>query len=281
MFFNLLKMVFKKNKQDIETEEVSIRDKMQVQDFMPGWAKEENCFIEAGTVMDVKTGKMTDEHWPRLKPIEQIVYEQWLDKVVNQQSGKWNPKRDKDGNIVKGTGATYLISVIYRLKIGKEEFLLTKGFLKGYEVAGSEVVHWCTYPERWTRTLFNYKRTADEKTMSFQSHLLGPSGTETVYELPFSPQNVDKLWKQTDKNNVQFVVKDLKTGESAEVKWSSLEDTLRLFKEKSFQHLFSGDYIPAPVRAELREKAIMQGLIPKGNYSPTKEGKDQNQGYLA
>jgi hypothetical protein len=209
----------KKEKKAETEQEVSIRDKMQVQDFMPGWAKEENCFIEAGTLIDVNTGRMTDRHWPRAKPIEQLVYEQWLDKVVNQTTGKWNNKRYKDGNVIKGTGAKYLISVIYRIKVDKQEFLITKGFLKGYDVAGTEVVHWITYPERWTRTMFNYRRYFDEKTRGFQSQLLGPSGSETVYDLPFSPQNVDKLWEQTDKDkdNVKFVVKDQQTGESVEV----------------------------------------------------------------
>jgi hypothetical protein len=250
---------------------------------MPGFKKEEQCFLDAGTLIDVNTGKMTDRHWPREKPIEQIVYEQWRDKTLNQLTGHWNHKRDKDGNIIKNTGTKYLVSVIYRIKVGKQEFLLSKGFAKGFDVAGSEVVHWITYPERWTRTLFNYRRYFDDKTQSFQNQLLGPSGSETVYELPFSPQNVDKLYEQTDKDNVQFVVKDERTGESSEVKWSSLEDTKKIFKEKSFQHLFSGDYIPAPVKAELRAKAELQGLIPRGNYSNSnpKEGKDQNQGYLA
>ena len=31
--------------------------------------------------------------------------------------------------------------------------------------------------------------------------------------------------------------------------------TLNLFKNKDFYYLFNGDYVPAPVKAEMREKA--------------------------
>jgi len=115
--------------------------------------------------------------------------------------------------------------------------------------------------------------------MTFDTVCQGPSGTEEVYELPFSPENVDKLYEMTDKDNVQFVIKDEKTQEATQVLWSSIEDTLKLFKEKSFDYLKMGDYIPAPVKAEMRAKAEQQGLIPK-TYSQPIEGIAKNSEYL-
>ena len=253
---------------------------MKVQDFMPNYAKEEACYKEA-IITDATTGKKTDQTWPRLKNGSEIGYDNWLDKVINAETGEWFPKRDKDGNPVKNTGGRYLVSVITRIKVGKSEHLCSKGNLLGFDAAGDQVKLWIMYPEKWVRTLFNWKKTFNEKTMSLNRECQGPSGTEDVFELPFTPENVDKLFELTDKDNdnVQFVIKDLKTQESMEVKWSSVEESLKLFKDKSFEYLRNGDYIPAPVKAEARAKAEMQGLIPK-TYSQPMEGIAKNAEYL-
>jgi hypothetical protein len=58
-----------------------------------------------------------------------------------------------------------------------------------------------------------------------------------------------------------FVLKDLKTGEARQVKWSSVKDSLDLFCNKSFDSLWRADYMPAPVKAENRMEALAQGLI--------------------
>jgi hypothetical protein len=257
------------NKPKTKEEEQTIRDKMKVIDFMPHWKDEEKCFEDAGFVTDVNTGRKTDQIWTRQKPMTQLNYERWLEKTIDPDTGEWNQKRDKDGNVVNNTGGRYVVSVINRVKVDKNEFLLSKGFLKGYDLAESEVVNWCSYPERWTRTLFDYKRTYDPDKMKFESQLLGPnSKAELVYSLPFSPEAVDKLMESTDPENVELNVLDAKTGEVTRVEWSDRKQSLKLFKEKSFETLMMASYIPEPVRQELRQIAEQKGLIPK-SYPPT------------
>jgi hypothetical protein len=202
-----------KKKQEKQEQELSIKDKMKVQDFMPNYAKEEACFKDA-IITDADTKRKTDQTWPRLKNGSEIGYDNWLDKVINPETGEWYPQRNKDGNPVKNTGGKYVVSVITRIKVGKNEYLCSKGNLKGFDAAGDEVKLWIMYPEKWIKTNFTWKKTINEKTMSFNMECQGPSGTEDVYELPFTPENVDKLYEMTDKDNVQFVIKDLKTQES-------------------------------------------------------------------
>jgi len=87
---------------------------------------------------------------------------------------------------------------------------------------------------------------------------------ELIYDLPFTPENVQSLYDKVDKyatkNPVEFIVKDEATGTAISVSWSSIKDTLKLFKEKSFAHLFNADYIPAPVKAEnlAKSKILLQ-----------------------
>jgi len=265
-------MFKKKQEKEKQEQELSIKEKMKVVDFMPNYAKEEACYKEA-IITDVDTKRKTE--WPRLKNGNEIAYENWLNRVINPVTGEWFPKRDKYGNPVKNTGGRYLVSVITRIKVGRSEHLCSKGNLLGFDAAGEEVKLWCYYPEKWTKTNFTWKKTINEKTMTFDTVCLGPNGTEEVYELPFTPQNVDKLYEMTDKDNVQFVIKDEKTQEATQVNWSSIEESLKLFKEKSFDYLKMGDYIPAPVKAEMRAKAEQQGLIPK-TYSQPIEGIAKN-----
>jgi hypothetical protein len=61
--------------------------------------------------------------------------------------------------------------------------------------------------------------------------------------------------------NVMFVLKDLKTQEAKEVKWSSVKDTLDLFCHKNWNFLWKGSYTPLPVRMEMRQEAVAKGLI--------------------
>ena len=81
-----------KKKTEKQEQELSIKEKMKVVDFMPNWTKAEACYKEA-EITDADTKKKTGESWPRLKPMEQIVYENWLDMVVNPQTGNWYPQR--------------------------------------------------------------------------------------------------------------------------------------------------------------------------------------------
>jgi hypothetical protein len=239
-----------------------IKYKMKVQDFMPGWKKEEECYKEA-IMTDYKTHKQAQ--WPRMKPVRQMVYENWLERVIDENSFEWNPQRDRDGTPVKNTGAKYVIHTIVRVKVGKNEFLYSKEFLKGFDAGGGLDQIACSFPERWTKTNFAWKRVINEKTMGCRQECQGPAGDELVYDMPFTPENVQSLFDKVEDENVQFVVKDDRTGEAFEVKWSSVNETLKLFKEKSWEYLRRGEYIPAPVKAELRAEAEAKGLVERSH----------------
>ena len=117
------------------------------------------------------------------------------------------------------------------------------------------------YPEIWDKTEFVHSRTYDEKTGAYTVQTTGPSRTYQIYELPFSADNVRKLFEKVENDNVMFVLKDLKTGDAREVKWSSVKDSLDLFCNKSFEYLWKADYIPLPVKMEYRQEAVAAGII--------------------
>ena len=231
-------------------------------DFMDKWAKEEKCFKEA-IVRDVVTKKILEGGWPREKPTDQWAYENWLSKVVNPDTGNFFQQRNAEGSPIDETGARHVIKVITRVRDakGKNEHLLSKGVLIGYDAGGTEKQYPIAYPERWRKTEFAYQRNYNEKTGAFTVQTNGPSKTEDVYVLPFNADNVRKLYELVEDDDCQFVLKDLKTGEARSCSWSSVKDSLDLFCKKSFNFLWKAEYMPAPVKAENRQEAVAKGLI--------------------
>lgn len=231
-------------------------------DFMPKWAKEEKCFKEV-VLRDIKTKKIVEGGWPRQKSVEQRAYENWFEKVVNAETGEFHPERNNEGAPIKRTGARYIVTVITRTRdnSGKREYLSTKGRLIGFNSSGIKVERPIKELEVWSKQNFAYERTYNEKTGSFTVQTVGPSNQEQVYDIPFSPENALKLYEKVQDDDCQFVLKDLRTGDAKEVKWSSVKDTLDLFCHKSFDYLWKADYMPPPVKMELRQEAIAQGLI--------------------
>lgn len=114
--------------------------------------------------------------------------------------------------------------------------------------------------ESWNRQTFAYERSYNEKSGTYTTQTIGPSKSEEVYELDFTPENVEKLYEKVEDENVMFVLKELKTQEAKEVKWSSVKDSLDLFCDKNWDFLWKAEYIPLPVRIEARQEAA-KGLI--------------------
>ena len=80
--------------------------------------------------MSSKTTKKDQEPttWPRLKSVKESSYEQFLSDAINADTGKFYPQKDEDNRSIKGTGALYLYTDIYRLRRSDgSEYLYSKG----------------------------------------------------------------------------------------------------------------------------------------------------------
>jgi len=231
-------------------------------DFMPHWKDEERCFTEA-KLRDARTKKLVEGGWPRQKPTNQAADERWLSNVVNEDTGQFHPERNDEGIPVKDSGARYVVTVITRVRdsTGKNEYVYSKGRLEGFNASRRPEIMHIAKPETYKKTEFAYDRTYDEKRGSFTVSTAGPSKTYEVYDLSFTPDNVKALYDKTEDDNVSFVLKDMTTQEARSLNWSSVKDSLDLFMNKNWDFLWKADYMPAPVKQELRQEAIAQGLI--------------------
>jgi hypothetical protein len=95
--------------------------------------------------------------------------------------------------------------------------------------------------------------------------LQGPSGSEELYTLPFNKENLKSLYYIRQNENLNFVVRDEQIGKPFQVNGINSQKTFELF-QIPFEYLFNADYKNPQVKAELRQKAVTDGLI-GGNIS--------------
>lgn len=242
---------------------------MTIQELMPYWKEEEKCYEEAKLEGKDRNGKKVSTHWPRDKPQEQLQYEEWLKKVKDPDTGKFYEQRDKNGNTVKGTGPKYQVRRIVRIKLTDgTQWLYSHGNFTGFDSSGDVVSVHCQGrgSEIWTRTHFAYRKQVDEKTVSIKRIVEGPSTLEQVYELAFNEKNLKNLFEKRMNDKVSFILKDETHGNAVrEVKDQTniASKTLELFM-KPWDYLWEAKYLSVQTRAELRQYAIDNGLIPGG-----------------
>ena len=85
-------------------------------DFMPHWKDEEKCYTDVIIKGKDEKGKKVEGHWPRDKPMAQVYYEEWLEKVRDPDTNEFYHKRDNDGNIVKGAEPKHVVKQIVRVR---------------------------------------------------------------------------------------------------------------------------------------------------------------------
>ncbi|MGB5089886.1 MAG: hypothetical protein WBN72_02970 [Nitrososphaeraceae archaeon] len=206
------------------------------------------------------------DHWPRIPPVEDIIYFQFLDKITDK-ANKFNPQRDEDRRPIAKTGAFRYVTDIIRMRRGDgSEFLLSKGSIVGYDAAGEEQRHYSPFLERWMKTIFSWTNDYNQNTKGFQKICLGPKDAETIYTLPFTKDNARELFNQRANDvNINFIVKDEVSDEARMVEPDvNCQKTLERFLNNTFEFLWAGEYIPLPVRQELRQEAVARGLIKGG-----------------
>ena len=254
-------------------------------DFLPNIEKEIAEYKKA-IIQDIdhrskKKGKDQEEpySWPLNRELElkERIYNEFVEKVVNEKTNHFYPQKDEDNRAIPNTGAYKTIRSIVRIKRNDDsEYLLSKGDIHAFNSLGDQVKFYVSYPERWNKPLWNYTTQWNDKTKQLEKRLEGPSGLETVYELPFNKENLLELWNQRESDRtIQFICKDEATGKAAEVRdvTGNTQKSFELFRDSDFDFLFKGEYIPEAIKAELRQEALAQGLIggTTADYQPVKQ----------
>lgn len=227
---------------------------------MPKWELERQCFKDA-VVQDVQTGKQG--RWPRIKPVEQIVWEQFLEKIVDPESGHYYPKRDEDGKPVKTPGVEnprYSVITITRYKNREgKEFLLSKGYWHAFDSLGDPVKRYVSYPELWKKTNFEYVKDWNPKKKAIEKQFKGIAGVEEVYTLEFNEHNLKQLFDKRQDDYTSWVLKDDRIVKAVALQ-PNINDTFKLFL-KPFDYLVDAQYMTPEMKAQYRQEAIDQGLL--------------------
>lgn len=272
-------------------------------DFRPYLAKENECYKQAQVEVSVLTrsGKTVTETKPYTKipdPEKDMEWPNFVATIKNPTNNEFYPQKDIEGTpIAQPNGkpnAEYIVTQIVRFrKRDNSEWLTSKGFVIGFNSLGARVYTSIQPPEVWDKPIFETDRKFNPKTNSIQDITKGQTGTEKIYELPFTPENFDKLYAQSvgvngnklpgsrnsNISHAELVVKDeAQGGTPIGVGWANSEETRRLFRNKDFVFLYNGNYIPDPVKADMRAKS--EALIGEKREVPTVTKDSENyKGY--
>ena len=82
--------------------------KQQQEVSIPGytslWFKEKECLKQA-IITDQDSKRKTDQTFPRTIPMNELIYNLWLEKIRNPKTGEFFMQRNSDESPLKGTGS--------------------------------------------------------------------------------------------------------------------------------------------------------------------------------
>jgi len=147
--------------------------------------------------------------WPRLKSTTELGYEKFLEEVINPKTGEFYPQNDNDNRAIKGTGASYFITDIYRIRRADgSEYLYGKGIVDAFNSLGDPVNLSISKPEIWSKTNFSYGIEYNDKTKQLEKVLQRLSDVEEIYTMPYHDENLKSLFDRRQNETLNFIVKD-------------------------------------------------------------------------
>lgn len=230
-------------------------------DFLPRFAKRKEVFDKAPPLRNgVK--------FPYIEEPLEISYHNFLKEVRNPadpDSTYYPPKDEKNNPVNLPNNCKNVVLRIIRHRLPSNEEVLTSfSQIIAYDYYGNKKVFTCDQPEKWSKPIFSIIRDYNHKKKVIEAFSNGPTGSEEVYEMPFTAENTDKLYAQRPDGNpyftpnargfqrVSFYIKDHQNGgQTKEVFWSSEKEILRLYKEMDFNSLWNSLYLPKAIREQM------------------------------
>ena len=196
--------------------------------------------------------KMRDgRNWPIIPDPTELAYLNWLADITDPTTDQYYESHD-------GETATYKVHQIIRIKlIDGSEKLYSIGQLIGYNQFKDEKTHPCHSPEVHERTRFKHETEMDPKTKKLKRVTTAIAGVDNVYDLPFTPENADELFKKRANEYIQLTVKQEQNNESHSINYgaNSLAQTFAMFKSKPFDYLYNAEFLSPEQKAEAQRKA--------------------------
>lgn len=204
-------------------------------DFYPRFRKERKYFDQERTA--------NGRPWPYVKQPDELYYDNFLADVVDPSTGDYYADNDTG----KPAGK-YVVDMIIRYQlVDGSEVLLTQGKVEALDYFRHPKTFSADKPEMHKKTLFRHDTRLDSRNR-VTSVCKGPQGSEFVYDLPFTPENLDKLWSLKRHGNIQLIVKTELNSEPHALERKGLlrpndiQGSYDLFKNAEFDYLYNWEY---------------------------------------
>ena len=170
-------------------------------EFIPGFAKRREIYDKAPPL---RTGRK----FPYIEEPLEISYHNFLKEVRNPadpDSTYYPPKDEKNNPVNLPNNCKNVVLRIIRHRLpSNEERLTSFQQVIAYDYYGNKKVFTVDQPEKWTKPIFSTIRDYNHKKKVIETYSNGPTGSEEVFDMPFTLENTDKLYAQRPDGNQYF-----------------------------------------------------------------------------
>lgn len=206
-------------------------------DFLTKFKKQRKYFEQERTA----SGKP----WPRPRQPDEIAYDNFLAETIDPATGDYYTDNETGQPAGK-----YVVETIIRYKLRNgSEYLVSQGHINALDYFRHRKTFYADKPEMHIKTLFDHETRFNPKTRGVESVCKGPYGKpEEIYEMPFTPENLEKLWSMRRDDNISLILKTQSNGVAHSLDRKGLiksNDALgayELFKNADFDYLFNWEY---------------------------------------
>lgn len=214
---------------------------MTYEDFYPGFAKTKAFY-------DVEFPPGSKKPWPWDKPPRardlEDVYRDVIDPATREYYLDENGKKPEKK----------IYSIVRFRTIDGEEYLYTFGSVRFSDMNRNSVVKPCDKQETYSKPIFKHKTMPDDRG-HLQRVTTEIEEIKTMYDVPFTPENVDNLLKLRGSKGCALTVKD-------ELSTKAIScPNIEMFKTKPFDYILNSEWQSAEDKElALREhEALTQG----------------------
>lgn len=213
---------------------------MTKEDFYPSYAK-------AAAVYANEFPPGSTKPWPYDRGSQERAIETLFKDVVDPSTQEYY--KSKEGEVPR----KYITQIVRFRTLEGKEFVYSNGYVHFYTMFGDRKREVCDKQEAYEHANFLHETRPDPKDGHVKRFTMGIEDKVMKYDLPWTPENIDKLLELRAPNGCALTLMD----ERIITQGKECKD-LEMFKTKPFDYIYKDEYLtPEQKDIALREHEAM------------------------
>jgi hypothetical protein len=215
---------------------------MTRQDFYPSFARTAAVYANEFPPGSTKP-------WPREKSPQEKQIEELYKMVVDPSTQEYY--KSKDGDLPR----KYINAIVRFRTLEGKEYIYSNGYVRFYKMFGDPKINPCNKQEAYEHPNFSHETQIDSRDGHLKRFTVGIEDKTMKYDLPWTPENIDKLLELQSPNGCTIDLMDERTMIAKRC------PNIEMFKTKPFDYIYKDEYKTLEERdIALREhEAMTQG----------------------